>query len=162
MMLFMSPGLLLATTFTMRSETSLALGTEVYLENHNPNVGRDREQISISLWLKGVAYTAGWQLNCLQMSANECNRRNQKSISNLFHSYSWSQVLKAARRRVLCHSVRTLHATECSVPPVSLYLRRDLKFALSLLRLKFAYLRKKHLTNTKYSAANLGGWRPRY
>lgn len=82
------------------AQCSLALSTRVYLEQHNFPCAEDREQISISLWLKGSAtYTAGGQLNCLQISANEWNYRNQSPIYSILAADLI--VLEAARRRVL-------------------------------------------------------------
>ena len=111
------------------TQSSLALCTQEYLENHSSMCAEDREQISISLWLKGSAtYAAGGQLNCLQISANEGNCRNQSPIYSILAADLI--VLKVARRRVLCSSVHILYAIKCTVQPALLYLGRDLKFAL--------------------------------
>lgn len=99
------------------------------LQNHNSACAEDRPHISGSLWLEGSATdTAGGQLNCLQISANEWNCRNQSPIYFIFAADLMA--LNAARRRVLCPSVPILHAIRGTVQPALLYLGRDLKFAL--------------------------------
>lgn len=159
--LFTSPGLLLVTSFPMSSvpgESRLALFTQVYLENHNYTFAEDGEQISTSLWLKGAAtYTAEGQLNWLQISANEWNCRNQSPIYSIL--VADFIVLKAARRRALCFSVRILYVIKCMVQPAFPYLGQDLKFALSPPGAEVCLLKEETVNKPKLSGVNLGGWR---
>lgn len=54
----------------------------------------------------------------------------KKSISNLFHSCSWSPCAESCQEEGLCFSAHISYAIKCVVQPALLDLGRDLKFAL--------------------------------